>query len=380
MSKEHFGIGSGEGKGTSATSGNVGTGVTIEGKELSHDDLAALKVSNPDLHSKIEKMRQEGRSQQLAEAGKSRQAAIMSPQGERRSGRPRREKRISTIPTGARGASEGPRPGAKDVAQKLEGHAKTYQTLLNTAASIKTLSPEHRAAIDTARGHLNASLTSHQNAIKAAKVGREGEADPYKWSKDLNTESVHNHLQDSALHFARAHETIIGAKLHKALTEHNLNSEIPSDDTVRGVSASAYQLSRVGVGGKAGATKSFGKVGMGRATIPGAAIDDEALRKARAVGGTESVAVQKLEAGAKGTSRDPQRAEKKKQALSAINKKRVESGISPVSKLPREIGGQISGIAKESPINPKRRGRGVRVETRFSSDANKLGRTPKFKG
>ena len=379
MSKEHFSIGSSEGTGTSATSGNVGTGVTIEGKELSHDDLAALKISNPDLHGKIEKMRQEGYSQQLAEAGKSRQAAAVAPQGELKGGRPRREKRISTIPTGERGATEGPRPGTKDVARKLEGHITAYKTLLNTAASIKTLSPEHKAAIDTARGHLSAGHFSHQNAIKAAQEGKKT-SDPYSWSREYNEDTVHNHLQDAALHFAKAHETIVGAKLHKELGNHNLNGEVPHDDTVRGLASSAYQLSRVGVKGQAGATKPFGKVAMGRATLPGASIDEVTLDKARAAGGTESIAVQKLEAGAKGTRRDPQRKEKKKQALAAINKKRTEAGVPTAKALPSEIGGQISGVTKDAPINPKRRGRGVRVETRFSSDANKLGRTPKFKG
>jgi hypothetical protein len=290
---------------------------------------------------------------------------------------PKPPKRESVIPTAARGAAEGPRPSSQQVGMQLEGHITKYQTLLNNAASVKSLSEDHKAAIDTARFHLSNALASHRNAIAAAKVGREDEPNPYKWSNTLDRNAVHGHLQDAAQHLASAHEAIVGSGVHTELAKHHLNGEVPSDSAIADLASKAYQLPRTGVEGVAGAKKPFKEIKFGRGTLPGHLIDDDLIDRAREVGGRQNVGVQKLEAG-QGTLRDPNRRKKRNAAIEQINKVIVPKGAAPINKLPTGVGGQISGIDKDAPVNPKRRGRGVRIDTRFSSDANKIGRTPGF--
>lgn len=290
---------------------------------------------------------------------------------------PKAPKRESVIPTAARGAANGPRPSSQQVGMQLEGHITKYQTLLNNAASVKSLSEDHKAAINTARFHLSNALASHKNAIAAAKVGREDEPNPYKWSNTLDRNAVHGHLQDAAQHLTSAHEAVMSSGVHEELTKHHLNGEVPSDSTIADLASRAYQLPRTGVEGVAGGKKPFKEIKFGRGTLPGSAIDDELLARAREVGGRKNAAVEKLEAG-QGTLRNPNRRKARNAAIEQINKIIVPKGAAAIDKLPTGVGGQISGIDKDAPVNPKRRGRGTRIDTRFSSDANKVGRTPSF--
>jgi hypothetical protein len=262
---------------------------------------------------------------------------------------------------------------------QLEGHITKYQTLLNNAASVKSLSEDHKAAINTARFHLSNALASHKNAISAAKVGRESEPDPYKWSNTLDRNAVHGHLQDAAQHLTSAHEAVMSSGVHEELAKHHLNGEVPSDSTIADLASRAYQLPRTGVGGVKGARKPFKEIKFGRGTLPGSAIDDDLIDRAREVGGRKNIGVQKLEAG-QGTLRNPNRRKARNAAIEQINKVIVPKGAAAIDKLPTGVGGKIDGIDKDAPVNPKRRGRGTRIDTSFSSDANKIGRTPRFKG
>jgi hypothetical protein len=292
---------------------------------------------------------------------------------------PKAPKRESVIPTAARGAANGPRPSSQQVGMELEGHIKKYQLVLNNAASVRSLSEDHKAAIDTARFHLSNALISHTSAITEAKVGRESEPDPYKWSNKLDRNAVHGHLQNAAQHLASAHETIMSSGVHTELAKHHLNGEVPSDSTIADLASRAYQLPRTGVEGVADAKQPFKKVKFARTELPGGTITDDLIARAREVGGRQNVGVQKLEAG-QGTPRNPNRRKNRNAALNELNKGLKAKKLPALDKLPTGVGGMIDGIDKDAPVNPKRRGRGVRIDTRFSSDANKIGRTPRFKG
>lgn len=277
--------------------------------------------------------------------------------------------RVGTGATTARGYAEGARPATKPIAAQLSNHITAYKTLLNTAASIKTLSPEHRAAVDEARNHIANAERSHKLAHTEGKLG----------TNTMNRDVAHSHLQDAADHLSAAHEAVMASGVHKELAKHSLNGEVPSDEGVRNLVAGAYALPRVGAGGVAGAKKPYAKVKFAKADLPGATIDANLIDRAVAVGGEANAGVQKLIAG-QGTKRDPMRRENTKNALNQINKGLVDKGITPLTKLPTGVGGMISGIDKTAPVNPKRRGSGKRIDTRFSSDANKIGRTPRFEG
>lgn len=352
MSKEHFETGSGEGK-------DIGIIPPVikdykaplrGGKDTK---VFGVKYSRPS---------EEGTGGVVAEET-VREDAL--PTTGRKRGAPKEPKRVGTAAETPRGFAEGARPKTRDVAQMLEGHVSSYMTTLNNAASIKSLSDKHRDAIDAARFHLSNAKVSHGKARTEGRMG----------TNTQNRDVTHGHLQDVADHLSRAHETIVGSGVHKELANHSLNGEIPSDDRIRSVVSSAYKLSRTGVEGVAGATKPYGKVPFGRGTIPGAAIDEPLLKKAREVGGKASTAVQKLEAGAKGTKRDPMRREKTKAAVTELKKRGAK-----IDKLPTGAGGRISGIKSGAPVNPKRRAGATRVDTQFRSQANDIGRTPKFKG
>lgn len=279
----------------------------------------------------------------------------------------KKEKQPTRVGTGAtteRGYAEGERPATKPVAAALSGHITTYKTLLNTAASIKTLSPEHRSAVDEARNHIANAERSHKLAHTEGKLG----------TNTMNRDVAHNHLQDAADHLSSAHEAIMTSGVHNELAKHSLNGELPSDERIRGLVAGAYALPRVGAGGVAGAKKPFKSVAFGRGNLPGETIDQDLIDRAVEVGGKQNVGVQKLIAG-QGTKRDPLRREKRNAAITELNKKGAKLG-----KLPTGVGGMISGIDKTADVNPKRRGSGKRIDTRFSSDANKVGRTPRFEG
>lgn len=272
--------------------------------------------------------------------------------------------RISTAATTERGYAEGDRPATKPVAAGLNGHITTYKTILNTAASIKSLSPEHRAAVDEARNHIANAERSHKLAHTEGKLG----------TNTMNRDVAHSHLQDSADHLSAAHEAVMTSGVHKELAKHSLNGEVPSDERVRSLVSAAYALPRVGAGGVAGAKKPFKKVAFGRETLPGSAIDKDVIDRAIEVGGTRHAGVEKLKA-AQGTKRDPMRREKTKALVQELNKRGVKT-----TKLRPNIGGKISGLDKDAAVNPKRRASQKRVDTRFSSDANKIGRTPRFEG
>lgn len=278
-------------------------------------------------------------------------------------------KRVSTAATTERGYAEGERPATKPIAAGLSGHIAAYKTILNTAASIKSLSPEHRAAVDEARNHIANAERSHKLAHTEGKLG----------TNTMNRDVAHNHLQDAADHLSAAHEAVMTSGVHKELAKHSLNGEVPSDERIRGLVAGAYALPRVGAGGVAGATKPFKKVAFGRETLPGSAIDKDVIDRAVEVGGTRHAGVEKLKA-AQGTKRDPMRREKRNAALTQLNKDVVAKGGKALKNLPTGAGGVISGLDKGAAVNPKRRASQKRVDTRFSSDANKIGRTPRFEG
>lgn len=348
MSKQAFGLGSGEGK---------SQGGIIPPARGPEPDVTPMRRAAP----RVKSTGIEGGANVVA------QETIDETRSSGAAPRVKKEKqptRVSTAATTERGYAEGERPATKPIAAGLSGHIAAYKTLLNTAASIKTLSPEHRDAVDVARNHIANAERSHKLAYTEGKLG----------TNTMNRDVAHNHLQDSADHLSAAHEAVMTSGVHNELAKHSLNGEVPSDERIRGLVAGAYALPRVGAGGVAGAKKAFKTVAFGRGNIPGATIDQDLVDRAREVGGKQNVGVQKLIAG-QGTRRDPLRREKTKAAITELNKKGAN-----LTKLPTGVGGMISGIDKTADVNPKRRGSGKRIDTRFSSDANKIGRTPRFEG
>jgi hypothetical protein len=65
------------------TTAPVGTGVSIEGRHLSEEDLTALKATNPDLHAAIAKMRGGLQRNTTVDSGGGRRADA-TPTGEER--------------------------------------------------------------------------------------------------------------------------------------------------------------------------------------------------------------------------------------------------------------------------------------------------------
>lgn len=219
-----------------------------------------------------------------------------------------------------------------EVARHLDSLGKQYSTVINNARSLSRLSDTDHAVLNYAQSQLNNAAASHH------KASAEGGLGSREWNRDV----AHGHLQDMAASIRTVDKTLKSSGIADKLSQHNLHAAMPDDDHVATMVEHANNLPREGVGGVAGATKPFREVKMGRSNIPGAAIDEETVQKAEQEMGKESYAVRKLKMG-RGTRR-----------------------------------GTSAGIATGAEVNPKRRGSGRRVSTRFSSDANKLGRTPTF--
>lgn len=356
MSKEHFETGSSEGKDL----GIIQPVIKDYKAPLRRDKFTTV------FGVKYYRPSEEGTGGVVAEET-VREDAL--PTTGRKRGAPKEPKRIGTAAETPRGYAEGARPATKPVAAALSAHIGTYKTVLNNASSVRSLSAEHAGAVDTARYHIAQAERSHGLAYTEGKLG----------TNTMNRDVAHGHLQDAADHLSSAHEAVVASGVHHELSKHHLNAEIPSDDRISEAVSSAYQLPRVGKGGVAGAKKSFTRVKFGKANLPGAAIDKELIDRAVEVGGKDHVGVQKLAAG-QGTKRDPMRRENRNAALEQINKDVVAKGGKALKNLPTGAGGMISGIDKTAAVNPKRRGSGKRIDTRFSSDANKIGRTPRFEG
>lgn len=245
-------------------------------------------------------------------------------------------KRRSTIPTGARGAiAEGEkRPKTGDVVKSVEEMHSHYTGLVNAAKGIKRLSSTERAHVDAAESHL---INAKSSLVKARTEGGLG-------TSAMNNDVAHGHIQDAAHSVAQAHETFVAGGIHKILEEHKQHSNLATDLNVRDMGANAQKLERRGAKGVAGATVPFKRVQLGGKTFEGQAIADSGLAKTAAeTFGKESPITRKVR-NAGGTRR-----------------------------------GVNAGMTMDNPENPKRKASPTkRIETRFGSQANNIGRTPRW--
>lgn len=317
MSKEHFNTGSGEGR-------DIGIIPPSRGPEPDVMPLDRTRSKSTSVFKTQEEMETSGTTQ-AEETVVERE----TPSGGRtKSLRPQKAVRGSAQAT----------MGTKAVASNLSYLHTAYSTVINNARSVRRLSDTDHATLDYAQSKLNDAAASHRKASAEGGLG----------TRNMDRDVAHGHLQDMAASLRTVHKTLKSSGVADKLSQHNLHAALPQDSHVSEVVQHANNLPRQGRFGEAGATKPFREVKMGRSNIPGAAIDTETVQKAEQEMGKESYAVRKLKMG-RGT--------------------------------PRGKTAGIAGQTKEdwgAEINPKRRGSGRRVETRFSSDANKLGRTPKF--
>ena len=311
MSKEHFNVGSGEGR-------DIGLIPPSAGPEPDVMPLDRTRSKKTSVFKTQEEMETSGTTQ----AEETVEEREVPSGGRTKSARPQRTVRGSAQAT----------MGTKAVASNLSYLHTSYSTIVNNARSIRRLSDTDHAALDYAQSKLNDAAASHH---KASAEGGLGE-------RNMDRDVAHSHLQDMAASLRTVHKTLKTSGVADRLSQHNLHAAMPQDNHIVEAVQHANNLPRQGRFGEAGATKPFREVKMGRGNIPGTAIDEETVKKAEQEMGKESYAVRKLKMG-KGTPR-----------------------------------GKSAGIATGAEINPKRRGSGRRIDTRFSSDANKVGSTPKF--
>lgn len=276
-----------------------------------------------------------------------------------------------TMPKGPRGSAPGPdAPKTKEVSVPFHNMHQQYSNLINSARSVKDLSPEHHDAIDIAAGHLMHSAVSHRLA--------EVDGNLHKWNQ--NNDAAHGHLADAVEHLTYAHDTLRASGVHSVLASKNMISTMPSHSDVADLAAKAASLPRTGAGGIAGARKSYKRGVLGRsATInyhpqdgykiskadgTSVTFGDKDLNEIGRAFGRNHPGFKKLIA-MKGTPRDQNLRVSREERRQGVVKAR---GI---------------GVAEDAPpgMNPKKRGSGKRVDTTFRTDANPSNNTggrPKF--
>jgi len=312
MSKEHFDAGSGEGR-------DLGIIPPSRGPEPDVMPLERNRAKSTGVFKAKEQM-ETGGSIQSEETVVERETPTPSRTREVRPQKMQRGSSKATMPT-------------KAVASNLSYLHTAYSTIINNARSVRSLSDSDHDALDYATAKLDSAGRSHRLAHDEGRLG----------TNTMDRDVTHGHLQDMAASLREVHKTLKNSGVARKLAQHNLHAEMPNEAHVDSMVQHAYSLPRQGRKGVTGVTKPYKEVKFGRGNIPGEAIDDEFLARAKEAGGTEHVGVKKLEAG-RGTPRGK---------------------------------GKL-GPTADAEVNPKRRGSGRRIDTRFSSDANKIGKTPRF--
>lgn len=259
-----------------------------------------------------------------------------APRAARQAATPRASVRRSTLPTGARGAiADGEkRPKTSDALKAIEEMHSSYTGLVNSAKGIKKLGDTERAYVSAAESHLVDAKSSLALARSQGGLG----------TSNMNNDVAHGHLQDAAHSVASAHEMFVAGNLHNILAEHKMISKVATDVNVRDMGRKAYALERRGAKGVAGATVPFKKVELAGKTFEGKTIADSNLEdKARETFGANSPITRKVR-NAKGTRR-----------------------------------GVNAGLTMDNPENPKRKASPTkRIDTGYRSQANDIGRTPRW--
>jgi len=317
MGKEHFETGSGEGKGLDFTPGVI---KPFGGQSPDVIPLQKGAKKGPSARD-VQEARETGSGMQTEETIVERD----TPQTGRT--------RATGTARRGRGSAQATM-GHNGVATNLSYLHTAFSTLVNNARSVRRLSDTDHAYLDYAQSRLNDAGASHHLAHSEGNLR----------TNRLNRDKASEHLQNMASAIKDVHKTLKSSGVAEKMGKYNLNAPMPSDVEVDSAHGHAMNLPRQGRFGVAGATKPVKELKFGKETLPGTAVTDEMVKKAEEIGGKGSFAVQKLKA-AQGTPR-----------------------------------GKNAGISEEAEINPRRRGSGRRVDTRFSSDANKLGRTPKWEG
>lgn len=281
---------------------------------------------------------------------------------------PEARKPIST--SGPRGAvpQGGTRARTRDVTAPFHEIHSAYTTLINNSRSMK-LGEDHQDAIDVAAGHMMNSAISYHKAMVEGGLHTNG----------MNVDIAHGHLQDAVEHLTYAHETLVQSGVHSTLASRNLNAPIPSDDKVADLVGKSQTLERRGAGGVAGAVKPYKKGLLGRTgemtynrgqytlnrTVNGqvekAEFSDKDVNDMARTFGRNHPGVQKFIA-MRGTQRG--------KTLRVSADERREGIVKATG----------AGVATGGP-NPKARGRGVRVDTEYRTDANPSNNTggkPRF--
>jgi hypothetical protein len=262
------------------------------------------------------------------------------------------------------------RARTRDVIAPFHELHKTYSTLINNARSMN-LSDEHHDALDVAAGHLMNSAVSYHKAMSEGGLH----------TNNMNVDTAHGHLQDAVEHLSSAHNTIVDSGVHATMSSRNLSSALPTDDKVADLVGKSQTLERQGVGGVAGKLKPYKRGVLGRTgsmtynkgqysltrvaddnKVEGAEFGDKAVNDMSKLFGRDHPGVQKLIA-MRGTPRG--------QKL-RVSKEERREGVTEATG---------AGTATGSPRNPKARGTGRRIDTRFNTDSNPSGNTggkPKF--
>jgi hypothetical protein len=266
----------------------------------------------------------------------------------------------STVPRGKRGegstdpsmgnlSTGGYRAKTKDVSMPLLEMHQHVSNAINSLRSVKSLSPSDHKVLDDASHHLMNSALAYHHAVKDGGLH----------TRFPNHDVAHGHLQDAVKHFALAHETLVQSGIHNLAAAHNIAAPLPHDDAVTELSTRSMTLERRGVMGVAGATKPFKSIPLGRGTVDPREYTREHVDDLARTFGKSHPGIEKL--------------------YTALGTRRGEgSELIGRSAVGSEGRGNRAGVVRPGRVDPRFRGSGRTINTRFSTDANPSRNTPTF--
>jgi hypothetical protein len=241
--------------------------------------------------------------------------------------------------------------GTKEISAKLGGLHTLLTTYGNTANSLKTLAPEHRDYLKAAKGHLD-DATTHMS-LGNRTLG----------SNTPDTNEQATHFGHAMGFLTQAHEMLSHAPLQRALKNTSVTAELPHPDHIAEMAGHVGSMRGKGASGVPGAQRPYSSVKVGKSTISTKNISPEDIKAAEETGGKESIVTKKLKAGLRGSPSKDTSTERR-----AVSQVAGNTGNDAGT-------GDKKGMTYGA-VNPKRRGSSRKLETRFSSDGNKVGQTP----
>lgn len=352
------------------TTAPEGSGVTINGKTLSHEEFADLARTNPKMHQQISRLRETGRAAQVRENEGATKSDLLSVAGTEELHPAIKAAVEETKASLAVAAPRRNRPAnrvqGKDVAPTLPG-AKFPSHAHMTHALYKNIADSLVSSKDPVLKQMGTDANTHLDAAKA-KID-EGRA---LHAKGGGHQFPGNEaIIDSVPHLEKAHEALDNDYVRSQAALHGINAELPTPHlaTLKEGANTAPVMKD---------PEKFGKINLGGKIVERGSTEEQRFRtNARTSGTTENK--EKLRLFDKGSPRNPYA--KAAPVAGTVTTEDVEAttpmgagrkGSGPKARKQRSVS---EGTLPASRVMGKASDASIRTRV---SDANRIGVTPKF--